>query len=169
MISGLLRELMTERGLTQKGLAETMEVPLQRVKNLCGGWAKKLTREEGEALINKLNVSGNWLATGQPPMFRSETEQRAASVMAQLGSAAEAARSLGLNAEQGRVVMELLFFAQTGNPEAARQALAELAGLKPDEAALLDNYRNSPKEARDALKATSAALAQSGLAKGKAA
>lgn len=32
--------------------------------------------------------------------------------------------------------------------------------LKPDEAALLDNYRNSPKEARDALKATSAALAQ---------
>lgn len=32
--------------------------------------------------------------------------------------------------------------------------------LKPDEAALLDNYRNSPKEARDALKATSAALAK---------
>lgn len=32
--------------------------------------------------------------------------------------------------------------------------------LKPDEAALLDNYRNSPKEAQDALKATSAALAK---------
>lgn len=33
--------------------------------------------------------------------------------------------------------------------------------LRPDEAALLDNYRNSPKEAQDALKATSAALAKS--------
>lgn len=32
--------------------------------------------------------------------------------------------------------------------------------LKPDEAALLDNYRHSPKEAKDALKATSAALAK---------
>ncbi len=41
--------------------------------------------------------------------------------------------------------------------------------LSPDEAALLDNYRNSPKEARDALKATSAALAQSKLTKGKSA
>ncbi len=33
--------------------------------------------------------------------------------------------------------------------------------LAPDEAALLDNYRNSPPAGRDALKATSAALAQS--------
>lgn len=41
--------------------------------------------------------------------------------------------------------------------------------LKPDEAALLDNYRNSPKEAQDALKATSAALAQSITKKGKSA
>jgi hypothetical protein len=42
--------------------------------------------------------------------------------------------------------------------------------LLPDEAALLDNYRNSPKSARDAMKATSAALAQSsGLRRGKSA
>lgn len=32
--------------------------------------------------------------------------------------------------------------------------------LKPDEVALLDNYRHSPPEAQAALKATSAALAQ---------
>lgn len=43
--------------------------------------------------------------------------------------------------------------------------------LAPDEAALLDNYRHSPKEAREALKATSAALAKSSgcMKKGKAA
>lgn len=34
--------------------------------------------------------------------------------------------------------------------------------LAPDEAALLDNYRHSPKEQQDILKATSAAFAQHG-------
>lgn len=34
--------------------------------------------------------------------------------------------------------------------------------LSPDEAALLDNYRRSPPEGKAAIKATSAALAQSG-------
>lgn len=34
------------------------------------------------------------------------------------------------------------------------------SSLAPDEAALLDNYRHSPKEAQAALKATSAALAK---------
>lgn len=37
---------------------------------------------------------------------------------------------------------------------------APTPALKPDEAALLDNYRHSPPEAQAALKATSAALAQ---------
>lgn len=42
-----------------------------------------------------------------------------------------------------------------------QRSVAAVPTLAPDEAALLDNYRNSPKEARDALKATSAALAKS--------
>lgn len=37
--------------------------------------------------------------------------------------------------------------------------------LRPDEAALLDNYRNSPKDQQDILKATSAAFAQQGVNK----
>ena len=41
------------------------------------------------------------------------------------------------------------------------RSFAPPPALKPDEAALLDNYRNSPKEAQDALKATSIALAKS--------
>lgn len=32
--------------------------------------------------------------------------------------------------------------------------------LKPDEAALLDNYRNSPEEGKRAIEATSAALSK---------
>lgn len=38
-----------------------------------------------------------------------------------------------------------------------------------EEAALLDNYRNSPPEGQAAIKATSAALAQRGVKKGRAA
>lgn len=37
--------------------------------------------------------------------------------------------------------------------------------LTPEEAALLDNYRNSPKAAREAIKATSDLLAQCGAVK----
>lgn len=125
---------MQECGLNQTGLASVMGVKLQRVRDLASGRAQKLTREEGEALITKLNVSANWLATGQPPMFRSETEQRAAAVMDQLGSAASAAHALGLTADQARLVMELMFFAQTGDASAARRTLSEM--MKPDMAAL---------------------------------
>lgn len=162
MISELMKQLMKAKGLTQKGLAEILGVPLQRVKNLTAGNVQKLTREEGEALIRKLNVSGDWLATGQPPMFRSDTEQRAAVVMDQLGSAAKVAHALGLSAAQGRLVMELLFFAQTGNAEQVKRALADLNELTPDEAELLSNYRNSSKEQQGILKATSAAFRASG-------
>lgn len=53
----------------------------------------------------------------------------------------------------------------TGN----RLALPDLP-LKPDEAALLDNYRHSPKDQRDLLRQTSAAFAKpSGAVKDKAA
>ena len=44
-------------------------------------------------------------------------------------------------------------------------AAREGVTLAPDEAALLDNYRNSPPTARDHIKATSAAFAQSKVKK----
>lgn len=134
MISSLLKLVMKECGLTQQGIADVMGVNLDRVKSITSGKVQKLTREEGEALITKLNISGNWLATGQPPMFRSETEQRAAAVMDQFGSASKTAKALSLSAEQGRLVMELMFFAQTGDAAAARRTLAEM--MKPDMSAL---------------------------------
>lgn len=49
-----------------------------------------------------------------------------------------------------------------------RRGFSPAPTLKPDEAALLDNYRNSPPEARDAIKATSVLLAQSKSVKKKA-
>lgn len=46
-----------------------------------------------------------------------------------------------------------------------KDAAGAIPPLAPDEAALLDNYRHSPKDQRDLLKATSAAFAQPKLKK----
>lgn len=75
MIPILLRKIMKAKRLTRQQLADVMGVDWKRVKNLCDNHAKKLTREEGEALIRKLHVRGDWLMTGEGPMFQSEGEQ----------------------------------------------------------------------------------------------
>ena len=66
---------MKEFGLQQVGLADAMGVTLDRVKSLTSGKVKNLKREEGEALIKKLHVRGDWLATGEGPMLQSEGER----------------------------------------------------------------------------------------------
>lgn len=96
-------------------------------------------------------------------------------------SMAAAARLIGEDDSQGirdscsgrkRVTAELLAklgavgvdanYVLTGRSAEVHQANQNVApyGLKPDEAALLDNYRHSSEEAQAALRATSAALAQ---------
>lgn len=128
MISTLIKQLMFAKSLSQKDLSDLLGVSIDRVKNITSGRVKNLTREEGEALIRKLNIRGDWLATGEGEMFQSAEEARAFNVMDKLGSASQIAKSLGLSPEQANAVMQLLFFAETGNAEAARRAIDELAG-----------------------------------------
>lgn len=59
---------MREFGLQQTGLAEVMEVSLDRVKSLTSGKVRNLKREESEALIGKLGIRATWLVTGEGPM-----------------------------------------------------------------------------------------------------
>lgn len=53
-------------------------------------------------------------------------------------------------------------------PKSAVAYQPPISALSPDEAALLDNYRNSPPDGQAAIKATSAALAQSKGVKNRA-
>jgi len=62
---------MKECGLTQTALAEVLGVNLDRVKNITSGRAKKLTREESEALVKKLHIRAEWLVTGEGAMFQT--------------------------------------------------------------------------------------------------
>lgn len=93
-----------------------------------------------------------------------------------LGEICQVTKGTQINYEKGDRSPDALYLAAfhaaggdvmwvvTGQHGAAPQAPA----LAPDEAALLDNYRKSPPAGRDALKATSAALAKSTTAKRKA-
>lgn len=159
MISSLMKQVMKECGLQQKDLAKVLGVSLDRVKSLTSGKVHKLTREEGESLIRKLHIRGDWLATGEGPMIQSAGEQEFQRRLDVIKSTTERVRDLGLPVEKAQRLHELLSMLEIGDTKRLSELLD--AATAPDEATLLNNYRHCPPEGKDALKATSAALAQS--------
>lgn len=160
MISSLMKIVMKECGLSQKALADVLGATIDRVKGITSGRVKKLTREEGEALIRKLHIRGDWLATGEGPMKQSHGEIELQGRLDLIKSATDTAVGLALPEDKRRLVQELLFYVGAGDMEALTAALARVEIVSLDEAALVDNYRHCPPEGKDALKTTSAALAQ---------
>lgn len=156
MISSLLKQVMKECGLQQKALAEVLGVTLDRVKSLTSGKVHKLTREESEVLIKKLNIRGDWLATGEGPMFQSAGEREFQRRLDELKSATDAASALP--EDKQRLMQELLFYVGAGDITALAAAMSRVEIVSPGEAALLDNYRHAPPEGKAALKAVCAAL-----------
>lgn len=156
MISTLIKRVMKECGLQQKALSEVLGVELDRVKNITSGRVKKLTREEGEALIKKLNIRGDWLATGEGPMFQSAGEREFQRRLDELKSATDTATALP--EDKQRLMQELLFYVGAGDIAALTAAISRVEIVSPGEAALLDNYRHAPPEGKAALKAVCAAL-----------
>ncbi len=151
---------MKERGLTQRKLADVMGVDISRVKNLTAGRLRKLTREEGEALIRKLHVRAHWLATGEGPMLQSEAERRFEGRLDDLQKVTRKARGRGLSKSEEELLQEVLYYVETGDNAALQVFFQRLTALNPKEAALLDNFRHSPSAAQDALLKTGAALAK---------
>lgn len=147
---------MKECGLQQKALAEVLGVTLDRVKSLTSGKVHKLTREESEVLIKKLNIRGDWLATGEGPMLQSPGEQEFQRRLDELKSATDTASALP--EDKQRLMQELLFYVGAGDIAALVAAMSRLEIVSPGEAALLDNYRHAPPEGKAALKAVCAAL-----------
>ncbi|MCM2494564.1 helix-turn-helix domain-containing protein [Burkholderia glumae] len=162
MVSVLIRAVMSECKLTQQDLANLMGVPLQRVKRLALGQAKKFASEEIRALVEELHVSADWLATGSGPMFRlppqEEDQDDFARRMQTINALSAVLDTLPLS-QQDKARLKVLL---TGDPARDAVVLAQAmgGGLKPDEAALLDNYRHSPPEGKMAIRTTSAALAK---------
>lgn len=139
---------MKEFGLHQVGLADAMGVSLDRVKSLTSGKVKNLKREEGEALIKKLHIRGDWLATGEGPMLQSDGEREMARRMDLLKLATGKAQIEGLEPHHMRALQEILFFAELGDATELRRALTQ---LQPDEMALVGSYRRCSDEAKVSL------------------
>lgn len=159
MIISLVKSVMRECGLTQKGLAEVLGVTLDRVKSLSSGKAQKLTREESEALVKKLNIRAEWLVTGEGPMFQAPADRELQRRLDVVAHVSRQAAAMYLPPDQADLLQRITMAAETGDSATLAMLLRPLAATS-DEAALLDNYRHSTPEARAALRATSAALAK---------
>lgn len=159
MLREQIKRICAECGLTQKALAAVLDRPHQRVRDMAAGRVEKLTREEGEALIRKLNIRADWLATGEGPMFQSEGEQALRQRLDVIGSARDVAVKLGLCDGEGRLLIELLYYVETGDGDGLKKVLARFTELAPAEWLLVDNFRRSQKKAKANLLQTSALLA----------
>lgn len=158
MISRLIKNVMQETGLNQVRLAEVIGASLSRVKAITSGRVQKLTREESEALVKKLNIRAEWLVTGEGPMFQAPGERE---FQRRLGTVAQAARqavAAGLTPGQADVFQRVLLASQAGDTATLAKLLRD--SLSADEAALLDSYRRCREEDRQAMARTAAALAQ---------
>ncbi len=69
-----IKKVMEALNLKQTDLAAAFDVSLSRVKALTSGRVKRLDHQEYAALVEKFNISGNWLATGVGEMFLTQEE-----------------------------------------------------------------------------------------------
>lgn len=136
---------MRECQLKQSDLVEVLGVSLSRVKAMTSGRVKNLTREESEALVKKLHIRGDWLATGEGPMLQSDGEREMGRRLDLLKLATGKAQIEGLEPHYARLLMEVLFYAELGDADALRQALNP---LRPDEMALMSSYRRCSEDAK---------------------
>lgn len=113
VVSSLVKQVMAGCRLTQRELADVLGVSLDRVKSLTSGRVKKLDQQEVKALVEKLHVRGDWLATGEGEMFQSDAEQTFGQKLRAVGRASQAVASLPLPAEIQRSLQSLLFAVET--------------------------------------------------------
>lgn len=169
MISSLLKQVMKTLGLTQADLAEVLEVSIDRVKSLTSGRVKKLTREESQLLVDKLEIRAEWLITGEGPMLQDDDSQDEFCGRMRAVVQAQAMIDALPISDEVKARSKLLI---SGDPIADAKTIADaLAGdmiyksgpstvLTAREAALIDNYRAASDAGKKALETTGVAVAQ---------
>lgn len=100
---------MTARGLKQADLAEILGVPIDRVKSITAGRVKKFSSAESKALVEKLHVRGDWLATGEGPMFQADAEQAMSRHLNVIKETSTRAAALDLPIERQVFVRDVLY------------------------------------------------------------
>lgn len=144
-ISTLVKNIAKAKGLTQKDLAEVLDVPLDRIKSLTSGKVQKLTQAEAKALVAKLHVRAQHLATGEGPLFMSPQELELERRLGAIATATKAAMKVK-DKRAGYAVQDMVF-----------KAIVE--SLTTEEQGLVQNYRLCSVSDRDHLSKLAARLA----------
>ncbi|WP_340569898.1 helix-turn-helix transcriptional regulator [Stenotrophomonas sp. G106K1] len=117
MVSSLIRQIMDDGGFRQVDLAERLGVSIDRVKNLTSGRVKKLSSEEMRALVEKLHVRAEFLATGNGPVFAQPAEVELGRRMKLLSDASQKASTLDLPETYQALVRDILVGAALGQSD----------------------------------------------------
>lgn len=160
MISVLISNVMKECALKQKDLAAILEVPLQRVKRLTAGEVQKLTPDETRRLVQTLNLSAHWLATGEGPMFNTQGGQKLGEILTQLRLMTARLTEMEVDGPVASAVVSIVLGVAEKDSHSLKDGLiqATYAMQTPDERALLDTYRRCTPQARANLIQTAALL-----------
>lgn len=156
MIFLLIKSVMKECGLNQQAMADVLGVPLHRVKSITSGKVQKLTREESEALVRKLNVRPGYLVTGQLPLFQTSGEQAFQTSLDTVARATQQAVAAELTPGQADVYQRVMLASKMGDFATLKQLVISLSG---DENEMLENYRRCSSTGQRALLTTSAEMA----------
>jgi hypothetical protein len=162
MLSELLHRVMLECGLKHQDLAAVLNVPLQRVRHLSAGNVKKFTPDEIRRLVQTLNLSAHWLATGDGPMFNPAGGEKLGDLLTQIKlTTSRLAEIKGLRDDEARAVVAVVTGLGARDLTALRAALAACADstLSQSERELLESFRRCKSQGQANLVQTAALLA----------
>ncbi|MCC8491363.1 helix-turn-helix domain-containing protein [Xanthomonas citri] len=109
MVSSLVRSVMAAKGLSQREMADLLGVSLDRIKSLTSGRVKKLAPPEARALVEKLHVRGDYIATGQGALFQSEGALQLEQRLGALKETSAATQEIELPGRERTFVRDLLY------------------------------------------------------------
>lgn len=124
-LSEKIREIKAALGVTQPRLAEVLGVKLDRVKSLTSGKVDKLSQTEIKAIVEKVHVNPEWLATGEGEMFKPVAEQSFGGELATLEEATDAVTALPLSDDRKSQVRDILFAVASGKTDLLETALGQ--------------------------------------------
>ncbi len=164
MISLLLKRVMEECNLKQADLVTVLDVSLSRVKAMTSGRVAKFTPEETRRLVQTLNLSAHWLATGEGPMFNTQGGQKLGEILTQLRLMTARLVEMEIDGPVASAVISIVHGVAEKDAHSLKDGLLQAAHAMqtPDERALLDTYRRCTSEAKANLIQT-AALLSAGL------
>lgn len=90
-------------------MAEVLGVGLDRVKSITSGRVAKFTPEESRALVEKLHVRGDYLATGTGPIFRTMGEEQLDSRMVLLREATDTVLKMSIDRRHQELVRDIIY------------------------------------------------------------